>query len=499
VWVSAGFGSREGTWAEPIDRNIWGLLKEFGDAEIAGLVLPRRLLIEASAGPTWNGAKPVEGRANVAASGTLEPAASAFDNVWAEYERLRELHRALGTGAPTVVVTNPQQVAPLNTNGLGMRALFAQLGLGEPPEAVVSSLKDARVGFDPADRMERLLRQIEEVIQKRVRTSELRRNAIFDKVDRATLESYAEGVKPLRERFHADQVGKLPAPSVPLSARTALLYDQPKWTGYAVELPVWPDVVASGILLVPKGVSPQEKRAVVVCQHGLEGHAEDVTDPSINSPYHSFGAKLADLGYVVYAPQNPYVGQDRFRQLQRKANPLEASLFSVIVRQHERTLEWLKTLPFVDAERIGFYGLSYGGKTAMRVPAIVPDYRLSICSADFNEWAVKCTSIDRRYSYMYTVEYDMYEWGLTEFANYAEMAGLIAPRPFQVERGHGDGVAPDEWIGYEFAKVKRLYDSLNLQDRVDITYFNGPHEIRGIETFAFIRKHLGEPFRPSGR
>ena len=32
---------------------------------------------------------------------------------------------------------------------------------------------------------------------------------------------------------------------------------------------------------------------------------------------------------------------------------------------------WLATLPFVDAKRIGFYGLSYGGKTAMRVPALL--------------------------------------------------------------------------------------------------------------------------------
>jgi hypothetical protein len=28
-------------------------------------------------------------------------------------------------------------------------------------------------------------------------------------------------------------------------------------------------------------------------------------------------------------------------------------------------------LPFVDPDRIGFYGLSYGGKTAMRVPLFI--------------------------------------------------------------------------------------------------------------------------------
>jgi dienelactone hydrolase len=46
-------------------------------------------------------------------------------------------------------------------------------------------------------------------------------------------------------------------------------------------------------------------------------------------------------------------------------------LFSLIVSQHQQLLRWLKTVPAgVDADRIGFYGLSYGGKTAMRAAGI---------------------------------------------------------------------------------------------------------------------------------
>src|SRR5437870_5824723 len=33
-------------------RNVWGLLQEFGDAEVASLVLPRTLIVEQSAAPT---------------------------------------------------------------------------------------------------------------------------------------------------------------------------------------------------------------------------------------------------------------------------------------------------------------------------------------------------------------------------------------------------------------------------------------------------------------
>ena len=44
----------------------------------------------------------------------------------------------------------------------------------------------------------------------------------------------------------------------------------------------------------------------------------------------------------------------------------------------------------------------------------------------------------------------------------AEMAALIAPKPFMVERGHSDGVGIDEQVAYEYAKVRRLYDRLKI-------------------------------------
>jgi len=73
------------------------------------------------------------------------------------------------------------------------------------------------------------------------------------------------------------------------------------------------------------------------------------------------------------------------------------------------------------------------------------------------------------------------------------MAALIAPRPFMVERGHGDGVAPDERVLYEFAKVKRCYDELKIGDRTEIEVFDGPHKINGVGTFDFLHRHLKWP------
>jgi hypothetical protein len=257
---------------------------------------------------------------------------------------------------------------------------------------------------------------------------------------------------------------------------------------------VLPDVFAWGWLLVPRGMKQGERRPVVVCQHGLEGLPEDLLNTDERTEaftlYKAFASRLADEGYIVFAPHNPYRGGNAFRMLQRQANPLGLSLFSFIVAQHEAATDWLASLSFVDPERIAFYGLSYGGKTAMRVPALVPRYCLSICSADFNEWVRKVISPEMPMGYMFTYEWEMPEWNLAWVSNYAEMAMLIAPRPFMVERGYDDGVALNEWVGYEYAKVKRGYAKLGLDDLTEIEWFDGSHEIHGKGTFAFLRKHL---------
>ena len=51
VAVSGYFDSRQNIWQEPIDRNVFGLLKQFGDAELMSLVTPRSIIIEACKAP----------------------------------------------------------------------------------------------------------------------------------------------------------------------------------------------------------------------------------------------------------------------------------------------------------------------------------------------------------------------------------------------------------------------------------------------------------------
>ena len=302
-----------------------------------------------------------------------------------------------------------------------------------------------------------------------------------------------------RANFWDEIIGRLPSSTLPLNVKTRKSYHDPKWDGYEVTYDVLPDVFGYGVLLLPKNIQSGERRPALVAQHGLEGRPQHMfaleekdRDQGAYTNYHYYqniGSKMADLGYVVYMPQNPYIGD--FRKINRLANPMGWSMFSFILAQHDRLLDWLSSLPYVDPARIGFYGLSYGGKTALRVPPLLERYALSVCSGDFNEWVYKVTTVDEPYSYMFTQEYEIPEFDLASMANHAEMAKMMAPRPFMVERGHRDAVGADEWVAFEYAKVKRFYDEMGTGERTQFQYFNGPHMMHLTGTIPFIRKYLG--------
>lgn len=506
--VSGYFGPRQRLWNEPIDRNVWGLLHEFGDAEIATLIAPRGLVVEYCQGPRVDGPPAVpRGRRGGAAAGVLStPSLAEVDSEWKRLGNLLpdgfgDRSLVLGDIGPVRTAISPDAIGQL-TRLLGVSRL-------EPvPD---EPLADRRSGFEPGPRQGRQVRELEDHVQRLVRGSQATRNAwllntttlirtLAPRGDRFRMfrvkeqapEVFAREVEPFRQVLADEVIGRITdAPQAP-APRSRKVYETPKWTGYEVMLDVFPDVFAWGVLLVPKGINAGEKRPVVVCQHGRNGLPKDVIEGDLPA-YHNFAARLADRGFVCFAPHNLYRGEDLYRMLNRKGNPVKLSMFSFITAQHRQILRWLGSLPFVDASRIAFYGLSYGGETAVRVPALLEGYCLSICSGDFNDWVRKVASTDSNYSFMFTIEWEMPYFNMGETFNYAELVYLMVPRPFMVERGHHDGVAPDEWVASEYAKVRWVYDNLGLPDRTRIEFFNGGHTINADGTFEFLHRHLSWP------
>jgi dienelactone hydrolase len=459
--VSGYFDSRQNVWTEPIYRNVWGLLRDFGDAELASLISPRPLVIEYCRPPVG--------------TSSPESAKREFDRI-ASYPKLQFLRGG------------PWSIEALSA--------FA----GELPAAT-----EAPPPFNLDAHQERQVKQLEQHVQSLVRGSaRVREKFYLHKVAPELADDtwntdakrpprnpakFIEASRWYRNYFHQEVLGRFDDPPLPPNPRTRRIYDREKWIGYEVVLDVFPELFAWGILCVPKDIRPGERRPVVVCQHGRGGVPQDAVEGDSHY-YHDFAARLAEQGFVTFAPHNLYRGEDRYRYLSRKANTIKASLFSFIIAQHAQILRWLATLDFVDAQRIGFYGLSYGGETAVRVPTVLEGYALSICSGDFNSWTEKVASTDQPFSFMYSNEWEMPYFNMGSTFDYAEMTYLMLPRPFMVERGHDDRVGRDEWVAHEYAKVRWLYAEFGIEDRTQIEYFNGGHTIHGVGTFAFLHKFL---------
>ncbi len=498
--VSGYFGPRGRVWDEPADRTVFGLLRGHPDAGIARLILPRALVIETGHFPDYGfrldaGGAPQRLRTGAGKRGKPGKLLShSLEAVRSEVARI---------GGEGVIIQAAQRAGE-RKSWLG---LLEKMGVKIPP----GNLSTSGPGWVPVKPLQtpeligrRHMQQVQAIERHNQRAlidSEGVRNGLFREVKLDSVQNYEGSIAALREQFSKEVIGEFESLQKLAAAnpQTRSFQEGPKTISYEVMLDVQGEVKAYGILTLPRGMKldGSEKRPVVVCQHGLEGRPQSTVGEQDHHYYKAFATRLAERGFVTFAPQNLYLGQDLFRILQFKANAVGCTLFSVMVPQHRQITDWLADLPFVDADRIGFYGLSYGGKSAMRIPPLVDRYCLSICSADFNEWVWKNAATDPlalRHSYANKGEYEIFEFDLGGTFNYFEMAALICPRPFMVERGHFDGVAPDKTVAYEFAKVRFLYAArLGLGDRTEIEWFVGPHTINGGKTYEFLHRHLEWP------
>jgi dienelactone hydrolase len=488
VGVSGYFDSRQDLWREPIDRNVFGLLAEFGDAELGSLVAPRSLVVEACAVPDVNLSPGSDG-----APGRLRtpPLARVRD----ELNRLGTMIDGLDPKPRVQLVASDGGTGPFGTEPF-LEAVLKALGKQpvEPPGPPPTGHRDTA---EPAARHKRQFLEIRDYSERLIDEGPYARQAFLARLKTdGGVPAFVESAKSYRDYLRETVLGDFPDELSPPNPRSRLAYDTPEFLGYEVALDVFPDVLLYGILLLPKDLRPGEKRPVVVCQHGLEGRARDTVEGDRTS-YRDFAARLAGRGFITFSPQHLYRGGDRFRTLQRKANPLGKTLFSVMLAQHRQLLRWLGSLDAVDPRRIAFYGISYGGKSAMRIPAVLDGYALSICSSDFSDWIWRTVSSRHPNGYLAHSEYEIFEFDLGSTFNYADLAALICPRPFMVEDFGGSGLMA-RGVAAEFAEVQRLYEGLGLGGRVAMTFYphyHGQTEHRPRKTFDFLQTHLGWPER----
>src|SRR5205085_12249133 len=114
-------------WQEPIYRNVWGLLREFGDAEVLSLYEGRQVVVEYARYVRWDGPRTVKDRGGAAPGKLSQP---SFQDFVREIKRWRTLVGAEegGQGKRGVIVVraDPSDPNPL-PNVLALRYFLKQL------------------------------------------------------------------------------------------------------------------------------------------------------------------------------------------------------------------------------------------------------------------------------------------------------------------------------------------------------------------------------------
>lgn len=313
------------------------------------------------------------------------------------------------------------------------------------------------------------------------------RAARFWHRDYSSVSAFLESVEPNRARYRT----MLAPPDLHATGRlrrepfTAVPGLRAEW----VTLPLSSGLTAEALLAMP--VKAAGKVPLVIAQHGIESYPEKVfglEDPQ--GGYKAYGKALVERGFAVLAPMNLFTIERRNR-VERLARLDGTSLAGIEFLRMKLLLDAVLADPAIDSDRVGFWGISLGGKAGMYWTPLEPRIKASIITAWFNHRRNKMAVPDARYSCFLdtTEEYAFLRGWLTEFTD-SDVASLICPRPLMVQHGKRDSIAYWPQVEEEFNAARSHYEKLGLKDRAQLVLFEGGHEIELPSGLEFLTRWL---------
>lgn len=200
--------------------------------------------------------------------------------------------------------------------------------------------------------------------------------------------------------------------------------------------------------------------------------------------------QAADVVATLPEPVNQTANYGKNR-LHRLAVMAGGTLFGLDLMATSRAVDLLAQTEGVDPQRIGMYGLSQGGQTALYLPAVDTRLRASVCSAYFNTRKNKLIGPCRGLSYLDSHEEDKFFRDVIGCFGDDDLASLIAPRAFAVEAGELDLAVDFEASAAEFVRARAHYKKLGLGDRIEFIPHHAGHVAATARAFDFLETHLG--------
>jgi dienelactone hydrolase len=304
-------------------------------------------------------------------------------------------------------------------------------------------------------------------------------------------------------------LGPFPGKVEPLEPKVISEEDCGTYLRRKVSIQVQPDDRMPAWLLVPKKV--RGRRPAIICFYGTTSGAGKDTTVGLSGSKpgtaprknRAFAVDMVEAGFVALAPDylrdgervppsgKPYDTTDFYHRFPNW------SCVGKDVWDNMRAIDYLQTLPFVDGDRIGMVGHSYGGHSTIFAAALEPRIKVAFASGPVSDflhhgihWGVPPGSQGsaslpglRPYVLDHTLPLPV---------TFYECTSLIAPRPLMVCQAVGERRPMEE---ENCAAVNQVYRALNAADHVRYSWVPGDHDFPPAArqaAVAWFHRWLGE-------
>jgi dienelactone hydrolase len=197
--------------------------------------------------------------------------------------------------------------------------------------------------------------------------------------------------------------------------------------------------------------------------------------------HHGGAAALAEAGYVVLAPNVRTFGEsggveahEHYERILRLAG---GSALGTFASDAHRAVDFLTSLSYVDADRIGVTGLSLGGLLTLLSAAL--DERVAAAApqsffGSYRRTLLTTSNCPCNYAGVLGVDFDI-----------ADLAALAAPTPMLIVAGTADSEFPVVAMRDAFAQTSASYQLIG-SDALELAEHSGGHEWIAEPAIAFF-------------
>ncbi|MBL4885659.1 MAG: acetylxylan esterase [Planctomycetaceae bacterium] len=263
-----------------------------------------------------------------------------------------------------------------------------------------------------------------------------------------------------------------------------------------------PGLYVTANLYLPKKVTKPVPAILYVC-----GHARVVKDDvsfGNKTNYHYHGVWFAKNGYACLMIDTIQLGElqgihhgtyskDMWWWNARGYTPAGVEAWNSI-----RGIDYLQSLPEVDAERIGITGRSGGGVYSWWTAALDERIKVAVPVAGITSMRnyIVDGCIEGHCDCMFMV--NSYGW------DFPMIAALVAPRPLLITNTDKDRIFPLDGVMDVYWQTRHIYEELGAGDKIGIAISEGPHkdtqrlQVNAFEWFnRFLKNEKSEQLEPS--